>query len=100
MGHLKAMLSIVKTPHFGNSRKCSELGASYNTSSTFEFMSLGQIISLFGFLSKCGYCILDSLSFTRKYSHLGNVVTLRFCLPNKNQLSVVYCISYYIQALS
>jgi len=35
-----------------------------------------------------------------KYSHLGNVVTLRFYLPNKNYLSVVYCILNYIQALS
>lgn len=99
MGHLKSMLSIVKTPHFGNSRKCSKLRASYNTSSAFEFMSVGQIISPFGFLNKCGCCILNSLSLTSKYSHLGNVVTLRFCLPNKN-LSVVYCILNYIQALS
>lgn len=99
MGHLKSMLSIVKTPHFGNSRKCSKLGASYNTSSAFEFMSVGQIISLFGFLSKCGYCILNSVSFTSKY-YLEHVVTLRFCLPNKNHLSVVYCILNYIQALS
>ena len=89
MGHLKSMLSIVKTPHFGNSRKCSKLRASYNTSSAFEFMSVGQIISPFGFLNKCGCCILNSLSLTSKYSHSEAVYTLDWSCFSVSLITII-----------